>query len=104
MMTEAFTFSIEGLGHYFKEILGTPATKKENILNILDKHRLGKQEVVFIGDSINDYTGAQEAGIDFIGRVAGDGPDPFEGLDRLGTISDLTQLAQLIRDRELIGL
>lgn len=59
------------LTKYFLGIFGSPATKPELISNILKDRRHSVDEVVFIGDSMNDLNAAREAKIKFIGRVAG---------------------------------
>lgn len=60
-----------GLSQYFKGIYGTPPSKSEIILRIIKEFGLKKNEVFFVGDSINDYEGARIAGIPFIARLSG---------------------------------
>ncbi len=55
------------LDSYFCSIHGSPTAKKENIMSLLKFNKLTKEEVVFIGDSINDYEAAVYNKIDFIG-------------------------------------
>jgi len=54
------------------QIPGVP-TKPDptSILHIIDKYKLKKEEVWYIGDTITDYNTAKNAGIDFIGAVWG---------------------------------
>jgi HAD superfamily hydrolase (TIGR01549 family) len=58
-----------GLDKYFLDIYGSPETKKNLIMKVLDKNNYRKEEVVFLGDSINDYEGALAAGVEFIAKV-----------------------------------
>jgi len=57
------------LDKYFLGIYGSPETKKDLIIKVLDKNNYRKEEIVFLGDSINDYEGALAAGVDFIAKV-----------------------------------
>ncbi len=58
----------EKLLHFFEEIQGHPIgnaalEKPPVIADILKRHNIGKDEVLLIGDRINDYNDAQEANI-----------------------------------------
>lgn len=57
------------LDKYFLGIHGSPETKKDLIIKVLDKNNYRKEEVVFLGDSINDYEGALAAGVEFVAKV-----------------------------------
>ena len=80
------------LEKFFKAIYGSPATKAALIKAILDKNKIAPDQVVFVGDSINDYTGALETGIRFIGRIHSRYPSPFESVHLEAEIRDLTEL------------
>lgn len=81
-----------GLGKYFKNVLGAPLPKSALNKRILDSYRLKPQEVVFVGDSLDDYEGALSLDIPFIGRILPDGNN-FEGLPNIkALINDLTEL------------
>ena len=87
---------MRGLSGYFKNVYGTPPTKSEIIRNILETYGLQSTEVAFIGDSINDYEGAKEAGVPFIVRINEViVPNPLLHLD-LPTIKDLNELNILL--------
>lgn len=45
----------KGLARYFKKVYGSPRTKYEIIASILEENRLKSEQVLFVGDSINDY-------------------------------------------------
>ncbi len=70
----------KGLGRYFKDVLGSPAKKSELILKILKDFNLKNQEVIFVGDSIDDFEGAKEAGVKFIWRTREN--NPFKELEK----------------------
>lgn len=52
---------------YFHSINGSPTTKNELVSDILTKTTFPKDEVILIGDSINDFEAAKANGIDFYG-------------------------------------
>ncbi|EDM34778.1 Haloacid dehalogenase-like hydrolase [Pedobacter sp. BAL39] len=56
-----------GLSPYFRTINGSPTPKKELVANILEEYQYPRDEVILIGDSINDYEAAQFNQISFAG-------------------------------------
>ncbi len=60
-----------GIEKHFREILGSPKEKAENVAELLAGRGWEKQASVYVGDSQNDYQAAVEVGIDFIGRQSG---------------------------------
>ena len=56
-----------GLNHFFSGVFGSPRGKGEILRDILAMKNLLPGHVVFIGDSIDDYMGAQHSGVKFIG-------------------------------------
>lgn len=57
------------LGAYFLGIYGSPASKKEIIDGIILGKGYKREEVIFLGDSINDYEGAIGAGVNFVAKI-----------------------------------
>lgn len=55
------------IGHYFKEILGSPVKKSGHIRMLLGKYSLTPKQCIFIGDALTDYNAALETGLHFIG-------------------------------------
>ena len=47
-------FLEKGILHFFSDILGSPSTKEEIVLQILRKVDIERSEIVFIGDSMKD--------------------------------------------------
>lgn len=56
-----------GVTKYFKAVYGSPISKSENINTILDTYKIHKEEVFYIGDSINDFEACIQSGILFVG-------------------------------------
>ncbi len=93
-----FIVNKRGLAKYFQGVYGSPIPKSRLIKKILKENRLRKSDVVFVGDSINDYKGAARAGVKFIGRVRQGEKNPFKGLkDILKVISDFYPLEGLVK-------
>ena len=55
---------------YFKGIYGAPTPKKEMLANVAQKEKISPDEVLFIGDSFEDYQVATETGVSFIARIS----------------------------------
>lgn len=56
-----------GISKYFKSIHGSPTYKNDLVKQIILNNNYNKENVVIIGDSINDYEAAKVNGIKFIG-------------------------------------
>lgn len=56
-----------GVSKYFHSINGSPTPKNELVSDILTKTTFPKDEVILIGDAINDFEAARVNGIDFYG-------------------------------------
>lgn len=90
-----------GLNPYFKGVYGAPGQKPTHIQKILSETHRNPEDVVFIGDAINDLNAARACGIRFIGRVAPDEPDNFSGdpaVDRV--ISSLSELDGILHHED----
>lgn len=59
-----------GIDIYFKQIYGSPKSKKEHIKNILADEFLFPQQVVFIGDALKDKEAAEFMKLNFIARIS----------------------------------
>ena len=60
-----------GLKSYFREVLGSSRTKKNNLEIILRKYNLTPQKCLFFGDAESDYLAAMACNMNFIGIVPG---------------------------------
>lgn len=59
------------LKNYFNKIYAYPWKKKESIQDILYQEQYSPPQLLFIGDTSEDYEAASECGVDFIGRNSG---------------------------------
>tara|TARA_B100000795_G_C22805033_1_gene444275 strand:- start:593 stop:1270 length:678 start_codon:yes stop_codon:yes gene_type:complete len=55
------------LEKYFSKILGSPSSKSENIIKILNYYKCNIKEALFFGDADSDINAALKTGIHFIG-------------------------------------
>lgn len=86
-----------GLYKYFKGIYGSPLDKIIIVKNILKKYKFKPDEVVLVGDAINDYRAAEKSGVKFIARIEKNKPNPFRGLKGVdGLIYDINGLKKSI--------
>lgn len=56
-----------GIKNYFHEIFGSPKHKNILVGDIVNNCELNNEEIIMIGDSINDYDAAIHNGIEFFG-------------------------------------
>jgi HAD superfamily hydrolase (TIGR01549 family) len=56
---------------YFREILGSLRSKKENVDLLLKQYDLNPQKCIFFGDAESDYKAATACRVNFIGIVPG---------------------------------
>lgn len=59
-------FKKRGLASSFKEVLGSPVSKVENIRSIISRNNLVAAETCLIGDAMGDFDAAQSNEIDFV--------------------------------------
>lgn len=57
------------MNRYFKGVFGTPETKDEIAKRLISNNNYSRNKVLYIGDSLSDYSSSQKAGINFLGRV-----------------------------------
>ncbi len=93
---------IRGISKYFKRIYGTPAVKSEILLRIIKEFDLKKEEVFFVGDSLNDYEGARLAGIPFIARISVAQPSNYLKGCGYASVKDLAELDSLLEKFEAL--
>lgn len=63
--------------HFFVEVHGSPPSKVPIIRDLLERHGLAADRVLFVGDSTTDYDAAKATGLPFLGRVAPGDDNPF---------------------------
>jgi phosphoglycolate phosphatase-like HAD superfamily hydrolase len=87
--------SHRGLGSSFHEVHGTPREKPEIVRDLIARHRLSPEQVLFIGDGMTDYRAACEVGTEFLAR---DTPALHADWERLAVRRepDLVRLPEVI--------
>lgn len=78
---------------YFREVLGRPRTKSENLARVIRSEGIKGQQIVFVGDGRRDLDAARETGCRFVGVR-----NEFNDFDPAGLlmVDDLTGLVELI--------
>lgn len=85
-----------GLSKYFKAVYGTPASKTDIIINIIDNEKIKNVDAVFIGDAMADYEAAIASNVPFIARMNDQTPDnPFQIMN-LTSVNDLFELDYIL--------
>lgn len=80
-----------GLARYFRQVYGSPRSKKVLLREILRVNGMGSRELVFIGDGLADLHAAEAVRIPLIGRVCKGERNPFPVSVRW-VVSDLRDL------------
>ena len=57
----------KGLGKYFSSVVGSPTSKVDNLLLLLDQMCCMHKDAVFFGDSHSDFIASNKLCIDFVG-------------------------------------
>ena len=86
--------SRRGWQGYFSHVLGSPASKAENLAHIIDDLGLKHDEIVMVGDRRADQNGAAEFGSPFIGVICAD--SDFDPLPPY-SVNALAQLSSELR-------
>lgn len=81
---------------YFRDVLGRPHTKIENLNKIMQKINVKNKEIVFVGDSQRDWTAARTCGCYFVGVRNSD--NDFDSQD-LVLLDDLYGLNEVISEQ-----
>lgn len=60
-----------GLEGFFQEVLGSSASKSENLKTLLDKYGFEPARCIFFGDAESDYRAARNYGVEFVAILPG---------------------------------
>jgi phosphoglycolate phosphatase len=60
--------SRKGIQNYFSAVLGSPRKKAELLKELLETFHFKTDELVYVGDAINDWHAARHVGVSFIWR------------------------------------
>lgn len=76
---------LKEIDRFFKEIVGSPTAKKDNMRYLLDKYDVNTDKSVYFGDGKSDYNVAAENNIAFIGVVCGENKelDEVHGIPKI---------------------
>lgn len=80
------------IAKYFAGVYGSPRNKATILRDLLDENGWRPEDIVFVGDSIDDYHGAKVTGVPFIGRVGPDKPNQFDDADVSLLVDSLAEL------------
>jgi phosphoglycolate phosphatase-like HAD superfamily hydrolase len=83
------------LDAYFREVWGTPTEKPQILTDLMTRHGLTADQVLFIGDGMSDYKAARATGVHFLARDTAALHDDWV---RLGCrrVLDLTTLPEVV--------
>jgi HAD superfamily hydrolase (TIGR01549 family) len=81
-----------GMDDFFQEVLGSPGSKEKLLREVMQRHKLEPDQVVFVGDAETDWSAARELKIPFIWRRVSENISPLKGFSG-ASISSLLQLA-----------
>ena len=84
-----------GLAQLFAGVYGSPRDKAAILRDVLAENGWRPSEMVFVGDSIDDYKGAQATSVPFIGRIAPGKADTFTGTNVSLIVESLVELHQI---------
>ena len=90
------------LDDFFVEVLGAPQSKVLLNKNILSKYGFKPGEVIYVGDSQDDYYGAVKNKIKFIARITDTNNGFFKGLKIYGRIKDFFELRLWLMARKYV--
>lgn len=92
-----YILEMRGLSKYFKAAYGTPASKTDIIINIINNEQIKNVDAVFIGDAMADYEAAIASKVQFIARINDQTPDnPFRNMN-LTSVNDLYELDNILK-------
>ncbi|MFH0840014.1 MAG: HAD family hydrolase [Candidatus Omnitrophota bacterium] len=74
---------------FFKEIIGSPRTKKESMRYLLRRYKINPAAAVYFGDTKSDYEAALENAINFVG-IDYDGNKELETLHGIFKVKDFS--------------
>jgi phosphoglycolate phosphatase-like HAD superfamily hydrolase len=81
---------MKGMDGFFKDVVGSPRKKGENLKLLLDEYFVSLEKAIFFGDAKSDYEAARSNGVDFVGVCYGDSGE-LSQLEGVRKISDFRQ-------------
>ena len=86
-----------GLAQLFAGVYGSPRDKAAILRDVMSENGWRPSQIIFVGDSIDDYKGAHATGVPFVGRIAPGKADTFTGTNIGLIVESLVELHQIWR-------
>lgn len=80
--------------HFFRDVYGSESSKAENLQSIAAQSGADRNEIVHVGDQLDDQVGAKEFGCRFVAMTAGIVKSPVRDCPLL--VKDLRELPTLL--------
>ena len=87
-----------GLAKLFAGVYGSPRDKAAILRDVMAENGWRPNELVFVGDSMDDYKGATATGVPFIGRIAPGKANTFDCANVSLIVESLAELHRIWRD------
>lgn len=80
------------MANYFKQVLGSPTDKIENLTKLLDQYNYNPANCLFWGDSNSDYSAAISCNVKFIGILPDDNAPLLKVAPDIEWVKDFTYI------------
>lgn len=84
------------IARLFKDAVGSPANKTDNLRKLIDEHKINPREAIFFGDAKSDYRAAKENKVRFI-RIVRDKKSELFALSSAPKLKDFNSLKKHLR-------
>lgn len=91
---------MRGLDRHFNGVYGSPTSKAVHNAQILRNSGLLPREILFVGDAMEDYKGAEEVKMRFVGRILPSKRNIFENMKTEGLVRNMFELETLLEGIE----
>jgi beta-phosphoglucomutase-like phosphatase (HAD superfamily) len=81
---------------YFREVMGAPRSKRENLEILLGRYQLMPDRCLFFGDADSDYRAAQACGVHFLGILPNQQAPLLKSAPEVKWVSDFTGVEQAL--------
>jgi HAD superfamily hydrolase (TIGR01549 family) len=91
----------KGISRYFMGVFGSPTKKIDHILRIVTENKVSPNDVLYVGDAVNDWEAARTARVKFIARIKHSELDKFSKLPNVEcVISSINELKTYFGDHK----
>jgi phosphoglycolate phosphatase-like HAD superfamily hydrolase len=81
---------------YFREVMGAPRSKRENLEILLGRHQLMTGRCLFFGDAESDYRAAQACSVQFLGILPDQQAPLLKSAPEVKWVRDFTEVEQAL--------